>query len=87
MTKLQQIDALIKVMREKQDRLNAIDRRLEVIKGMVPTATEDEINALSAEVAELGEEGLPLVADVKSLAQRVRALIAEAYRSPFTARG
>lgn len=85
MNKLAELKTLTELVDAKKDRLSAIYRRLQVIKAKA-NATED-ISSLEAELAELGSEVRVATAEVADLVTRVKALKADIYHSPFTARG
>lgn len=85
MNKLAELKTLTELVDAKKDRLSAIYNRLQVIKAKA-NATED-ISSLEAELAELGSEVRVATAEVADLVSRVKALKADIYHSPFTARG
>lgn len=85
MNKLAELKTLTELVDAKKDRLSAIYRRFQVIKAKA-NATED-ISSLETELAELGSEVRVATAEVADLVTRVKALKADIYHSPFTARG
>ena len=81
--KLAALKQLSEILNEKQDRLDAIARRVQVIKAQVANATEHDLPALEAKIKELAVEIPQAVAEANELRDRVRKLIADIYRSPF----
>lgn len=89
MTKAEQLkmlQELEKHINERRDFLDARQRRLQVIKAKAINATGD-ISALEAEMVELGNDIAIATKEKDDFTKRAKAIKADVYHSPFTARG